>query len=388
MDWSAPNESLHIPRTRRLVFGALLLFWSATSAVAQNSPGPAVISKTASNVLVSWTGVGTLQSATATAGEWRDVLEATRPLPRSPTNQQEYFRVVSRWSTRAVLPEANSEMGVAELDGKIYVLGGYPASRITVNTVQVYNSSNNTWQITRPLLQGVNHSMPAVANRKIYVIGGQTDTGSAYVNTVQEFDPATTNWMFKAVMPTARSAGAAAVIGDLIYVAGGRPPRGSDFAVYNATSNTWQTLPNLPTQRNHIAACAIDGLIYVVGGRLAAGFTSAMTNILEVYNPATRQWSTRAPMPTVRGGINGIAANGAFYVFGGEGPNGVFDEMEMYVPGLNRWYPLEPLPTAVHGVTGSAFVNQWIHLPGGGTATGGSSGGTLHQVFYVQGIGP
>jgi hypothetical protein len=75
-------------------------------------------------------------------------------------------------------------------------------------------------------------------------------------------------------------------------------------------------------------------------------------------------------MPTTRGGINGIAANGYFFVFGGEGPNGVFDEMEMYVPAQNRWYALEPLPIAVHGVTG------------------GSSGATLHQVSLVNGINP
>jgi N-acetylneuraminic acid mutarotase len=230
--------------------------------------------------------------------------------------------------------------------------------------------------------------MPAVANNKIYVIGGQTDTVSAYVNTVQEYDPVTSNWTYKATMPTARSAGAAAVVGDLIYVAGGRPPRGSDFAVYNATSNTWQTLPNLPTQRNHLAACAIRGQVHVVGGRLEAGFTSAMTNILEVYDPSTRQWSTRSPMPTVRGGINGIAVRDLFFVFGGEGPNGVFDEMEVYSQALDKWYQLEPLPTAVHGVTGSTFLNGWIHLPGGGIATGGSSGATLHQVFYIDGINP
>ena len=279
-------------------------------------------------------------------------------------------------------------MGVAELNGRIYVLGGYPASRVTVNTVQVYDSVSNTWRLSAPLLLGVNHPMPAVANGKVYVIGGQTDTGSAYVNNVQEFNPVTSNWTYRAVMPTARSAGAAAVVGDRIYVAGGRPPRGNDFAVYNATSNTWQTLPNLPTQRNHIAACAIDGKIYVVGGRLAAGFQSTMTNILEVFDPVLNQWSTRAPMPTTRGGINGIAANGYFFIFGGEGPNGVFDEMEIYVPAQNRWYRLESLPIAVHGVTGSAFVNGWIHLPGGGTSTGGSSGATLHQVFSVDGIVP
>jgi hypothetical protein len=67
--------------------------------------------------------------------------------------------------------------------------------------------------------------MPAVANGRIYVIGEQTDTGSAYLNNVQEFDPATTNWTYRAPMPAACSAGVTAVIGDLIYVAGGRPPR-------------------------------------------------------------------------------------------------------------------------------------------------------------------
>lgn len=378
----------HAKRALQRLPGVIVFHLTAWLAAAQNTYGPATISTTTSNVLLSWTGIGTLQSSPTSAGPWQDILEASSPFGTSPTNAQQFFRVTSRWSTRANLIEANSEMGVAELDGKIYVLGGYPASRITVNTVQVYDSASNTWQLTTPLPVAVNHPMPAVANRRIYVIGGQTDTGSAYVNTVQEFDPVTANWSLKASMPTARSAGAAAVIGDLIYVAGGRPPRGNDFAVYDAANNSWQTLPNLPTQRNHLAACAIDGKIYVVGGRLAAGFTSPMTPVLEMFDPSTSEWTIRAPMPTTRGGINGIVANGYFFVFGGEGPNGVFDEMEMYVPAQDRWYELEPLPIAVHGVTGSAFVNGWIHLPGGGTATGGSSGATLHQVFWADGINP
>jgi N-acetylneuraminic acid mutarotase len=195
-------------------------------------------------------------------------------------------------------------------------------------------------------------------------------------------------------MPTARSAGAAAVIGNLIYVAGGRPPRGADFAVYDALNNQWTTLPNLPTARNHLAACAIDGKVYVAGGRIQAGFSSPMTNVLEMYDPASSLWSTRAPMPTTRGGINGIAAGGCFFVWGGEGPtgpanpNGMFNQMEMYSAAQDRWYRLEPLPTAIHGVTGAAYVNGWIHAPGGGTSTGGSSGSLIHQVFWVGDLCP
>jgi hypothetical protein len=66
----------------------------------------------------------------------------------------------------------------------------------------------------------------------------------------------------------------------------------------------------------------------------------------------------------------------------------MFAQHEMYVAALDRWYRLEPMVVPVHGVTGAAFINGWIHLPGGGTATGGSSGSTIHQVFWVGGIVP
>jgi hypothetical protein len=91
---------------------------------------------------------------------WHDVLEPGRSYSVSPTNSQEFYRVLSRWSIRANLIEPNSEMGVVELGGRIHVLGG------------------------------------------------QTDTGSAFVDAVQGFDPATTNWSFRAPMPTARGGGA------------------------------------------------------------------------------------------------------------------------------------------------------------------------------------
>ncbi len=39
------------------------------------------------------------------------------------------------WGKRAALIEPNSEMAVAYLDGKIYVVGGYPSTRVSVDTV-------------------------------------------------------------------------------------------------------------------------------------------------------------------------------------------------------------------------------------------------------------
>ena len=298
-----------------------------------------------------------------------------------------------QWADRAALPEPNSEFAVGQLGDRIYVVGGYPSTRITVATVQVYDAGKDAWTLATPIPQPLNHPMAATVGGKLYVIGGQaTAFGRAdsarFLDTVFIYDPATEAWTRGAPMPTARSSGAVAAIDGKIYVAGGRPPHGHDFAVYDPAADSWTVLPDLPTQRNHIAAAAIGGKLYVVGGRFGAGFRSEMTDALEVYDPATGSWSARAPMPTVRGGINGIAANGCLHVFGGEGPgagpDGVFAQHEVYDPTIDRWRQLPPMPIPVHGVTGAALIDGWIHLPGGGTRRGGSSGSTHHQVFRAD----
>ena len=221
---------------------ALLI--GASTGFGQSTDFGLRVSTINDNAVLSWNGLGSLQTSPDLSPGWTDVLEATSPVSVPITNGRQFFRVITHWSTRSNLIEANSEMAVAELNGKIYVIGGYPASRVTVATVQVYDTASNSWSLTNPLPNALNHQMPAAANGKLYVIGGQTDSGStSFVNTVFEYDPVGTNWTARATMPTARSAGAAAVVGNLIYVAGGRPPRGQDFAVYNTVSNQWTTLP-------------------------------------------------------------------------------------------------------------------------------------------------
>ncbi|MGH9660719.1 MAG: Kelch repeat-containing protein, partial [Bryobacteraceae bacterium] len=291
----------------------------------------------------------------------------------------------AQWGTRAQLPEANSEMAVADLDGKIYVLGGYPANRISVATVQVYDPSADRWSLTTPLPVAINHPMSVSVNGKLYFIGGQLTANGGFVDTVYEYDPATAVWTTRARMPTERSAGAAAVIDGKIYVAGGRPPRGADFAVYDPAADRWQALPNLPTQRNHLIAGAIGGKFYVLGGRFEGGFTSPQSDAVEIYDPVSGVWSRGAAMPKPRGGINGVVALGCLHVLGGEGssadPNGVYPDHDVYNPVSNTWSSLGRMPIPVHGVTGASYLNGLIYLPGGGTQEGGSSGGRQHQVY-------
>src|ERR671916_2165634 len=259
------------------------------------------------------------------------------------------------WGFRTALIASTSELAFAELNRKLYLLGGYPASRQTVSTVQIYDIATDSWEIGPPLPRPNNHGMAASVNGKVYLIGGQTTADDpSYVNTVYELDPTTGEWVAKAPMPTARSAGVAIVQDGKIYVAGGRPPRGHDFAVYDPTTDSWQVLPNLPTQRNHITGAAINGRIHVVGGREGPGLSPLMTHVHEVFDPQTLTWTTAAPMLRSRSGMNGVMARGCFHVWGGEGPGGMFPDHDYYDAQTNTWTSLPDMPFPVHGVFGSA----------------------------------
>ena len=286
------------------------------------------------------------------------------------------------WGLRAPLIEPNSELALAELNGKLYLLGGYPASRQTARTVQVYDIASDRWELGPQLPQPNNHGTAVSVNGKIYLIGGQTSDVSdqGYVNTVYELDPTIGDWVAKAPMPTARGAAVAVVLNGKIYVAGGRPPRGHDFAVYDPATNSWETLPNLPTQRNHFTGAAINGRIHFVGGRLGHGLSPEMTTVHEVYDPQTQAWTTAAPMLRARSGMNGVMAQGCFHVWGGEGPAGMFPDHDYYDPRTDQWSRLSDMPIPVHGVYGSAFVDGLIWVAGGGIGIGGNHGSVHNQV--------
>ena len=288
------------------------------------------------------------------------------------------------WGQRAGLLVANSEFALAEANGRIYVMGGYPASRVTSRTVQVYDIATNSWQLGPELPQPNNHGMAATVNGKVYLIGGQfTDDqqGATAVDRVYELDPASGTWVEKARMPTARSGGVAVALNGKIYVAGGRVPRGNDFAVYDPAANQWEVLPDLPSQRNHIIGAAINGRIHIVGGRLGNGLSPLKSDANEVYDPLTRTWATAAPMLRGRSGMNGVMARGCFHVWGGEAPTGMTPDHDYYDPRSNEWISLPPMPIPIHGVVGSAFVDGLIWVTGGGTNVGGASGSLYNQTY-------
>ena len=65
---------------------------------------------------------------------------------------------------------------MAELDGKIYVIGGYPADRKTVATVQMYDSATDKWQIVAPLPVPLIHVLASAAIKVFLRPVGSSET--------------------------------------------------------------------------------------------------------------------------------------------------------------------------------------------------------------------
>jgi N-acetylneuraminic acid mutarotase len=302
-------------------------------------------------------------------------------------NEHDFMlRLAGAWGMRAPLLAPLSELALAHADGKLYMMGGYPSSRVTARTVQVYDIASDTWSLGPELPLPNNHGMAASVDGKIYLIGGQTQADdppgtNSYVDTVYELDPAGGPWVAKATMPTARSSGVVVVLDDLIYVAGGRPPHETDFAVYDPAADSWRALPALPTARNHFTGAAINGRVHYVGGRQGLGLGMSMTTVHEVFDPQTETWTSAAPLLPARSGMNGVVARGCFHVWGGEGPAGMFPDHDFYDPRTDQWWSLIDMPIPVHGVYGSAFASDQIWVSGGGNNVGGSSGTQFNQVY-------
>lgn len=290
------------------------------------------------------------------------------------------------WSTFAPLIQPRQEVGAAQINGKIYVAGGFLEDRTTANTVEVYDTKTGRWSTIDPMPIAVNHPAAVASDGKLYIIGGFRGGGFENpTDALQVYDPSTREWTLKTPMPSARGGLAGAIVMKKIYAVGGaRGLSVGEAAFYDPMTDSWTIVASLSTSRDHLGAGVVTGRIFAVGGRDERSFT--LTTV-EAYNPSTDRWEQQTPMPTGRSGHAVAVINSCLYVFGGEGSarsaTGVFDEVEVFNALAGNWFSVTPMPTPRHGL-GAVSVGNHIYLPAGATVAG--FGATnVHEALVVQG---
>ncbi|HSB43586.1 MAG TPA: kelch repeat-containing protein [Nitrospira sp.] len=298
------------------------------------------------------------------------------------------------WRTAAPAPTKRTEVAAATLNGKIYVVGGFeqPGLGNLLNlaitaSVQEYDPSTDRWTTKASMPVGLHHVGIGVTGGRLYVIGGYTQSGLTVwhpVATVYAYDPATDSWAERATMPTARGALSVTVHEGKLYAIGGydRNANSAAVEVYDPERNAWTSRAPLPTPRDHLASATAAGKVYAIGGRVNGDYRRNLS-VMELYDPVTNRWARAADLPTARSGITAAEVGGRIYVFGGEGGGGTFRENEAYDPVRDTWQTMAPMPTGRHGL-GSAVVQGRIHVLSGGPTPGGSFS-DLNEVFTPPG---
>jgi N-acetylneuraminic acid mutarotase len=289
------------------------------------------------------------------------------------------------WTTKAGLPTARSEVGVAEAGGKIYVVGGYADGRADQPLNQEYDPATDLWRRRAPMLRGANHVAPIGFGGKLYAIGGFVQQNFSAISDVSVYDPSTDRWTALAPLPIPLGSMAVAVLDGKIHAVGGASGASRDerktvnvHFVYDISTNTWSRSTPLPYPREHLNLIAFDGTLYAIGGRI----DNYVQNVATVYTckPSEDQWTELPLMPTARSGTQAAVLKGKIFVFGGEKLGGVFNQTEMFDPITGRWSTLTPMPVGRHG-TNAATVGDAIYIPAGGPLNGGAAQTNANQAF-------
>jgi hypothetical protein len=217
----------------------------------------------------------------------------------------------------------------------------------------------------------------AVVNGKIFAIGGYN---ASYLTKNEEYDPATDTWTTKQPMPTPRSSFGIAVCQNKIYVIGGASGNSimevvTDVnEVYDPATDSWSQKTKIPLAGEQFQANVLNGKIYLTGGLVSTD--------TQIYDPSTDTWSSGAPIPTQVYSYGSTVANGKMYVLGGFSQTSNLNQI--YNPQSNTWSTGRVVPTPVIGET--AAVTTGTNAPEkiyiiGGRVSSSTTANSVNQVY-------
>jgi hypothetical protein len=110
------------------------------------------------------------------------------------------------------LPAPRQELGVAELAGRIYAVGGFDDSGGPTGVVEYYEPGSDQWLVAASLPEPLHHIPVAAVSNRLYALGGLRGGAFTAVDVVSVYDPGRDAWEAGPSLPMPRGAGAAAVI--------------------------------------------------------------------------------------------------------------------------------------------------------------------------------
>jgi N-acetylneuraminic acid mutarotase len=210
-----------------------------------------------------------------------------------------YDPLTNEWSESTPLPEPRAAHVSEVVNGTIYAISGLDLDHNPTATNFAYNIENDTWVTKNPMPDpnGLkHHAASAEIDGKIYVLGGRL-FGNGVPNEINDaltnlddnmqYDPKTDKWTSLDPMPIRRSGFAVDSLDGKIYVFGGQMADGANKNIerYDPVTNHWTLEPDMQVDRSGLAVAAYKDKLYVFGGQ-HRGLQAL--NVNEILTPADR----------------------------------------------------------------------------------------------------
>ncbi|XP_064401769.1 kelch-like protein diablo [Halichondria panicea] len=243
------------------------------------------------------------------------------------------------WTELCPMSTSRRGMGVASMDGYVYVIGGSDGLN-SLRLVERYDPVSNNWTKLADLHQERSSVSAAVLDGKLYAIGGY-DGSTSCLDSVERYDPIGNSWTYVANMSHQRSMSAVGVLNGFLYVVGGYNGAAdlSTCEVYNPITNQWTDIPPMKACRCMSGVGVLDNKVYAIGGCDC----SKSLNSIEIYDPQKQAWELGPDMSDRRSGLGVAVVGSKLYAVGGYTGDEYLSSMECYDPKVGGWSLVAPL---------------------------------------------
>lgn len=249
-----------------------------------------------------------------------------------------------KWSKGAQPPLEIHHFQAVNLDGLIYVLGGFTGGwpfETPLSHVLIYDPVADVWIIGDEIPEHRRRGAAGVSvfNQKIYISNGIINGhSSGWVNWFDEYDPYTNTWKRLPGAPRTRDHFQSVIIEDKLFAAGGRRSgsvEGDGFAgtvpetdVFNFKTMTWESIADIPTPRAGTAAVVFKDKPVIIGGE--SHVQEAGHSEVETYDPETKKWKNLTELNEGRHGTQAILVNDQIIIGAGSGNRGGGPELNSF----------------------------------------------------------
>jgi len=288
--------------------------------------------------------------------------------------------IENQWSTVSPMLTERGDHGIAEINGEIYVIGGYNENGNLANN-EVYNIFSDTWSTKMDMPTPRSSFSIFVYQNKIYCTGGITgDIDNQQLTGLTEvYDPLTDTWESKSSMPTPRADLSANVVDNAVYLIGGKQIQGIDLyyqevginEVYFPDNDSWTNKSPMFIPVFGYASAVVEGRIFILGGarQFEEGESGTPVRFNQMYDPKIDAWRNLAAMPNPKSHAGssrtrGITAPILIYSIGGSDQMGISETNYAYSVENDNWTIATAIPNPRSNI-GIVEINDVFFAVGG-----------------------